>query len=110
VPGDHPEPESREYLHVDQRLLLRLQVAPGQHPGEVRTTDRKQRLEPRAQRLLDRCARMEAAVLVPPPGDRVIGVRGIMAGEPGGTAVVEGIPVEVVDEQPTVRTQQPGQC
>jgi hypothetical protein len=45
APGDHPEPERWEHLHVDQRMLHRLQIVPGQHPGEIGTADGKQRLE-----------------------------------------------------------------
>ena len=35
--GDHPEPEGRKHLRVDQRMLHGLQIVPCQHPGEIGT-------------------------------------------------------------------------
>jgi hypothetical protein len=39
--GGHPEAERREHLHVDERMLYRLQVVLCQHPGEIGTADLK---------------------------------------------------------------------
>jgi hypothetical protein len=38
---DHPEPERRKHLRVDQRMLPGLQIVPCQHPGEIGTAGLK---------------------------------------------------------------------
>ena len=38
---DHPEPERRKLLRVDQRTLHGLQIVPCQHPGEIGTAGLK---------------------------------------------------------------------
>jgi hypothetical protein len=89
-------------------LLYRLQIVLGQHPGEIGTADLMEQLKTRAECLFDRRARMQVSVFMPPSCYRVIGVGGIMLGEPAGRAVVVGIPVEVVHEKPPARAEQPG--
>jgi hypothetical protein len=39
--GDDPEPQRRKDLCVDQRMLHRFEIVPGQHPGEIGTRDFK---------------------------------------------------------------------
>jgi hypothetical protein len=52
---------------------------------------------------------MQVAVLALPSSYRIVGIRGIMLSEPGASAVVVGIPAEVVHEEPPVGAEQPGE-
>jgi hypothetical protein len=53
---------------------------------------------------------VEVAVLTPPAGDRMVGIRWIVVDEPVGSALVIGIPREFGHEESSIRAQVPGDC